>query len=173
MVVLANSPKYWRNRAERARVVADAMQDKQAKQLMLCVAKDYERVAELAERRLQRGTRQREKPRWRRTGAFALLLAAALQEHMFDCSTALVEFGFYRRLHLAHELVALVRGDNNYSERLPRRAPYRSWTWLSRQSAKALARRMDMSPLGLFMPFSQSRSLGLSVISSSTSRSTT
>jgi hypothetical protein len=78
----------------RARVVADAMQDKQAKQLMLCVAKDYERVAKLAERRLQRGTRQREKPRWRRTGAFALLLAAALQEHMFDCSTALVKFGF-------------------------------------------------------------------------------
>jgi hypothetical protein len=94
MVVLANSPKYWRNRAERARVVADAMQDKQAKQLMLCVAKDYERVAELAERRLQRGTRQREKPRWRRTGAFALLLAAALQEHMLDCSTGLVKFGF-------------------------------------------------------------------------------
>jgi hypothetical protein len=38
------------------------------------------------------------------------------------------------------------------AQRLPRRAPYRSWTWLSRQSAKASARRLDMSPLGLFMP---------------------
>ena len=53
MVVLADSPKYWRNRAERARVVADAMQDKQAKQLMLCVAKDYERAAELTEKQLK------------------------------------------------------------------------------------------------------------------------
>ena len=48
-VVRAN-PKYWRNRAEEARVVADSMQDEQSKQLMFGVANEYERVAELTEK---------------------------------------------------------------------------------------------------------------------------
>jgi len=42
------------NKAEEARVVADSMQDEQSKQLMFGVANEYERVAELTEKRLKR-----------------------------------------------------------------------------------------------------------------------
>ena len=52
--VAGANPKYWRNRAEEARVVADSMQDEQSKQLMFGVANEYERVAELTEKRLKR-----------------------------------------------------------------------------------------------------------------------
>jgi hypothetical protein len=52
--VVGANPKYWRNRAEEARVVADSMQDEQSKQLMFGVANEYERVAELTEKRLKR-----------------------------------------------------------------------------------------------------------------------
>jgi hypothetical protein len=52
--VVGASPKYWRNRAEEARVAADSMQDEQSKQLMFGVANEYERVAELTEKRLKR-----------------------------------------------------------------------------------------------------------------------
>jgi len=46
--VVGLNPKYWRNRAEEARVVAESLQDEQSKQLMLGVANEYERVAEHA-----------------------------------------------------------------------------------------------------------------------------
>jgi hypothetical protein len=52
--VVGLNPKHWRNRAEGARVVALSMQDEQSKQLMLGVAKEYERVGELTEKRLKR-----------------------------------------------------------------------------------------------------------------------
>jgi hypothetical protein len=51
--VVGLNPKYWRNRAEEARVVAESMQDEQSKQLMLGVVKEYERVVELTEKRLK------------------------------------------------------------------------------------------------------------------------
>jgi hypothetical protein len=52
--VLARNPKYWRNRAEEARVVANSMQDEQSKQLTFGLADEYEHVAELTEKRLKR-----------------------------------------------------------------------------------------------------------------------
>ena len=42
---------YWRNRAEGVRVLAELMQDEQSKKLMFCIANEYERMAERAERR--------------------------------------------------------------------------------------------------------------------------
>ena len=42
---------YWRNRAEQVRVLAELMQDEQSKKLMFCIANEYERMAERAERR--------------------------------------------------------------------------------------------------------------------------
>jgi hypothetical protein len=56
------NPKGWRNRAEEARVVAESMQDEQSKQLLRCVAKEYERVAELTQERPKR---------WRNLSAIA------------------------------------------------------------------------------------------------------
>jgi RNA polymerase-binding transcription factor DksA len=44
----------WQNSAEEARVVAESMQDEQSKQLMLRVAKEYERVAKLTQERPKR-----------------------------------------------------------------------------------------------------------------------
>ena len=42
---------YWRNRAEEVRVLAELMQDEPSKKLMFSIAIEYERIAELAERR--------------------------------------------------------------------------------------------------------------------------
>jgi hypothetical protein len=47
MVELAKNPQYWRKCAEWARRIANAIHDEQARRLMLSVAKDYERAAEL------------------------------------------------------------------------------------------------------------------------------
>ena len=71
--VIGLNPKDWQNSAEEARVVAESMQDEQSKQLMLCIAKEYERAAAL--------TRERPK-RWREKWygiyvAFCTALAAA------------------------------------------------------------------------------------------------
>jgi hypothetical protein len=48
--------RHLRRRAERAREIADAMRDAKAKELMLDVAKDYERAADLAETRLKKAS---------------------------------------------------------------------------------------------------------------------
>jgi hypothetical protein len=53
MVELGKNPKYWRKCAEWARRIANAMQDEQARRLVLSVAKDYERAAELTEKHLK------------------------------------------------------------------------------------------------------------------------
>ena len=42
-----NDPKHWRYRAEEARAMAESMTDPEAKQSMLNVAADYERLAKL------------------------------------------------------------------------------------------------------------------------------
>ena len=49
-----NDPEHWRNRAERARSLADQMNDEAFKQMMLRTAADYERLAERAALRAQR-----------------------------------------------------------------------------------------------------------------------
>jgi len=52
-----NDPRYWRSRAEEARTIADEMKHGNTKEIMLRIADDYERIAEMTEARL------REKPR--------------------------------------------------------------------------------------------------------------
>jgi hypothetical protein len=47
--------KYWRSRAEEARVLAELLEDVQSKQIMLGIAGDYGRMAELAEQRVKSG----------------------------------------------------------------------------------------------------------------------
>jgi hypothetical protein len=46
-----NDPKHWRHRAEEARAMAESLTDPEAKQLMLNVAADYEKLAKRAEER--------------------------------------------------------------------------------------------------------------------------
>jgi hypothetical protein len=43
------SAQYWRNHAEEARTMADAMSDQEAKRVMLTVAASYDWIAERAE----------------------------------------------------------------------------------------------------------------------------
>jgi hypothetical protein len=45
------NPEYWRARAEEAHVVAESMNDEHSKQMMLGIAKDYERMAQRAQER--------------------------------------------------------------------------------------------------------------------------
>jgi hypothetical protein len=46
-----NDPAHWRARAQEMRALADSAQDEAAKETMLKVAQDYERLAERAEKR--------------------------------------------------------------------------------------------------------------------------
>ena len=52
MSQLLNSPTHWHGRATEARGVADKMDDPEAKRAMLEIARNYENLAERAERRL-------------------------------------------------------------------------------------------------------------------------
>jgi hypothetical protein len=47
-----DDPKHWRKRAEEARAQAEQMTDRDAKQMMLGIAEDYEKLAKRAEERL-------------------------------------------------------------------------------------------------------------------------
>jgi hypothetical protein len=40
-----NDPEHWQQRAEEARVLSEQMKDKVAKQTMLDIARDYDRLA--------------------------------------------------------------------------------------------------------------------------------
>jgi hypothetical protein len=53
-----NDPKHWRTRAEEARSSAEQMTDLEAKQMMLAVAEDYERLAQRAEERALRSVHE-------------------------------------------------------------------------------------------------------------------
>jgi hypothetical protein len=55
MLELLDNAKYWRSRAEEARVLAESLEDTQSKQIMQCIVRDYERMAELAEQRVKSG----------------------------------------------------------------------------------------------------------------------
>ena len=46
-----DDPKHWRQRAEQARALAEQMSDAPSREMMLGIAKDYERLAERAEQR--------------------------------------------------------------------------------------------------------------------------
>jgi len=48
---IINDPKHWRDRAKEARVIADEMNDRDAKQMMLGIARSYILLAERAEAR--------------------------------------------------------------------------------------------------------------------------
>jgi hypothetical protein len=48
---LVNDPEHWRNRAREKRALAERLRNDQAKQTMLRIADDYERLAEQAEER--------------------------------------------------------------------------------------------------------------------------
>jgi hypothetical protein len=48
---VANDPAHWKKRAEEARALADLMSDDVSKQMMLQIARDYDHLAERAEKR--------------------------------------------------------------------------------------------------------------------------
>ena len=75
--VIGLNPKDWQNSAEEARVVAESMQDEQSKQLMLCIAKEYERAAAL--------TRERPK-RWLKWYGIYVAFCTALAAAAGHCS---------------------------------------------------------------------------------------
>jgi len=55
-----NDPEHWRNRAQRARSLAERITDEAFKQMMLRTAADYDRLAERAAlRAAQKAHRQR------------------------------------------------------------------------------------------------------------------
>jgi hypothetical protein len=47
-----NDPEHWHQRAEEARVLAEQMKDEVTKQMMLDIARDYDRLAVRASIRL-------------------------------------------------------------------------------------------------------------------------
>jgi hypothetical protein len=55
-----NDPKYWRERAEEARTVANEMTIPDAKRRTLRIADDYEELARRAERRLKQQQQQQQ-----------------------------------------------------------------------------------------------------------------
>lgn len=57
--VLIDNEKYWRSRAEEARVVAESIQEEQSRQIMLGIADDYERMAQLTAQRLEKKRQQK------------------------------------------------------------------------------------------------------------------
>ena len=57
MTSFFNDPERWRNRAEKARSLADQMNDAAFKQMMLRIAADYDRLAERAAPRVQGASR--------------------------------------------------------------------------------------------------------------------
>ena len=45
------TPEHWQERADKARAMADGIQDAEAKRAMLAIAENYERIAKRAEAR--------------------------------------------------------------------------------------------------------------------------
>jgi hypothetical protein len=55
---LIDNPEYWHARAEEARVVAESMQNSTWREMMLRIVSDYERMAQRAEKHVNRKLRQ-------------------------------------------------------------------------------------------------------------------
>ena len=55
-----DDPKHWQQRAEEARVLAEQMSDAASREMMLGIAKDYERLAVRAEQRAQEERKKKE-----------------------------------------------------------------------------------------------------------------
>jgi hypothetical protein len=51
------SPRYWRDRAEEARIQADQMRDPAAKRIVLAIAENYDQLAKQAAARMRSGAR--------------------------------------------------------------------------------------------------------------------
>jgi hypothetical protein len=49
-----DNPRYWRSRAEEAHAIAEVMRHGRTKEIMLGIARDYEKIAEMTEARLKR-----------------------------------------------------------------------------------------------------------------------
>ena len=49
-----DDPKHWRQRVQQARALAEQMGDAASREMMLQIAKDYERLAEQAEQRARK-----------------------------------------------------------------------------------------------------------------------
>ncbi len=53
MSPFADDPAHWRQRADEARAMAEQITDRDARQMMLGIAEDYEKLAKRAEERLK------------------------------------------------------------------------------------------------------------------------
>jgi hypothetical protein len=53
-----HDPSYWRERAEQTRALAEGMKDREAKQITLHIAEDYDKLASRADRSAQTPDRQ-------------------------------------------------------------------------------------------------------------------
>jgi hypothetical protein len=58
MVGLADNARYWRARAEETRTIAETLEDDPSREIMLGIAKDYERMARRAEERTRAKSRK-------------------------------------------------------------------------------------------------------------------
>jgi hypothetical protein len=56
---IINRVDYWRTRAKETRVIADLMQDDASRQSLLLSAKEYERMAQVAEKRCKKRAPQK------------------------------------------------------------------------------------------------------------------
>ena len=55
-----DDPKHWRQRAEEANALAEQMSDATAREMMLGIAKDYDRLAVMTEQRAQEERHKKE-----------------------------------------------------------------------------------------------------------------
>lgn len=62
MAQALNDAQHWRERAEEMRLLSDDMKDVKARQTMLTLANDYDRLAERAESRSTHDATQRPSP---------------------------------------------------------------------------------------------------------------